>query len=68
MMGKPELVWSPVQLRLTNQHRIFPIGKLIRVPMKIDGVHNMGVFEFIEIIDDIQLYPTLIGLEWEFDN
>jgi hypothetical protein len=26
MMGEPELVWSPVQLRLVNQHKIVPIG------------------------------------------
>jgi hypothetical protein len=28
MMGKPELVWSPIQLRLMNQHKIVPIGQL----------------------------------------
>jgi hypothetical protein len=26
MMGEPELVWSPIQLRLTNQHKIVSIG------------------------------------------
>jgi hypothetical protein len=36
--------------------------------MNIDGVHNMAYFEFIEIVDDIQLYPTPMGLEWAFDN
>jgi hypothetical protein len=36
--------------------------------MNIDGVHNMADFEFIEIVDDNQPYPTLMGLEWDFDN
>jgi hypothetical protein len=36
--------------------------------MNIDGVHNMEDFEVIEIVDDSQPYPTLMGLEWDFDN
>jgi hypothetical protein len=26
LMGRPNLVWSPIQLRLANQYRIYPIG------------------------------------------
>jgi hypothetical protein len=36
--------------------------------MNIDGVCNMEDFEVIEIVDDSQPYPTLMGLEWVFDN
>jgi len=36
--------------------------------MNIDGVHSVEDFEFIEIMDDIQPYPILMGLEWDFDN
>jgi hypothetical protein len=36
--------------------------------MNIDGVHNMADFEVIEIVDDSQPYPTLMGLEWAVDN
>jgi hypothetical protein len=68
IMGEPELVWSPVQLRLVNQHNIVLIGRLTRVPMNIDGVCIMAYFEAIEIVDDIQPYPTSMGLEWVFDN
>jgi hypothetical protein len=28
MMGKPNIVWSHVQLRLINQHKIVPTGRL----------------------------------------
>jgi hypothetical protein len=68
MMGEPKLIWSLVQLRLTNQHTIVLIGRLTGIHVNIDGVHNMADFEVIEIIDDSQPYPSLIGLEWAADN
>jgi hypothetical protein len=51
-----------------NQHKIVSIGRLIGVPVNIDGVHNMTEFEVIEIVDGSQPYQTLMGLEWAFDN
>jgi hypothetical protein len=36
--------------------------------MNIDGVRNMVHFEVIDIIDDSQPYPALMGLEWAVDN
>jgi hypothetical protein len=68
MMGKPKLIWSPIQLRLVNQHKIVPIGRLLRVPVNIDGVHSVAYFEVIEIVDNSQPYPMLMGLEWAFEN
>jgi hypothetical protein len=41
---------------------------LIGVPVNIDGVCSVVDFEFIEIMDDSQPYPTLMGIEWEFYN
>jgi hypothetical protein len=38
MMGKPKLAWSPIQLRLENQYKIVPIGRLTGIPVNIDGV------------------------------
>lgn len=67
-MGKPKMVWSRIQLRLINQHKIVPIGRLTRVNVKIDGVRNATYFKVIEIMDDSQPYPALMGLEWAFDN
>jgi hypothetical protein len=63
MMGKPKLFWSPVYLRLANQHKIASIGQLTGVHVNIDGVHSVVVFEVIEIVDDSQPYPSLMGLE-----
>jgi hypothetical protein len=41
---------------------------LIGIPVNIDGVRSIADFEVIEIVDDSQPYPTLMGLEWAFDN
>jgi hypothetical protein len=51
-----------------NQHKIVLIGRLRGVPVNIDGLCNMVDFEVIEIVYDSQPYPTLMGLEWAFDN
>jgi hypothetical protein len=31
-------------------------------------VHTKTNFEVIEIVDGTTPYPTLLGLDWEFDN
>jgi len=63
MMGKPNLIWSPIQLRLANQHKIVLIGRLIGVNVNIDGVHNTIGFEVIKIVDDNKPYSTLLGMD-----
>jgi hypothetical protein len=68
MMGKSKLVFSLVQLRLVNQHKIVPIVQLTGVPVNMDGVSSVVDIKVIEIIDASQTYPTLMGLGWEFDN
>src|SRR5882757_7727394 len=67
-MGKPSLAWSPIQLRLTNQQRIVPLGRILSVPIDIDGVSTLADFEVIEIIDDSNPYPALLGIEWAMAN
>jgi hypothetical protein len=67
-MGQPTLGYSPVELKLANQHIVLPIGRLKGVIVDLDGVHTMAGFEVIEIVDGTTPYPTLLGLDWEFDN
>jgi hypothetical protein len=67
-MGEPTLGYSPVQLKLENQHRVLPIGRLKGVTVDLDGVRTKEDFEVIEIVDGTTPYPTLLGLDWEFDN
>jgi hypothetical protein len=67
-MGEPTLGYSPVQLKLANQHRVLPIGRLKGVTIDLDGVHTKEDFEVIEIVDGTKPYPTSLGLYWVFDN
>jgi hypothetical protein len=36
--------------------------------VNIDEVHSISYFEVIEIMDDSNPYPTLMGIEWAFEN
>jgi hypothetical protein len=67
-MGDPTLGYSPIHLKLANQHRVFPIGRLKGVKVDLDGVCTNVDFKVIEIVDGTTPYPTFLGLYWEFDN
>jgi hypothetical protein len=67
-MGNPKMVWSPIQLRLANQHKIILIIRLIGVEVNIDGVHSVGDLEVIKIEGDNKSCPVLLGIEWAYDN
>jgi hypothetical protein len=67
-MGEPTLGYSPVQLKLANQHKFLPIGRLKGVIVDLDGVCTKADFEVIEIVDDTTPYPSFLGLDWAFDN
>jgi hypothetical protein len=67
-MGEPTLGYSHVQLKLENQHRVLPIGRLKGVTIDLDGVCTKVDFEVIEIVDDTTTYKKLLGLDWTFDN
>ena len=44
------------------------MGKLSNVPVDIYGIRSLADFKVIEIIDYSRPYPTLLGIEWAFDN
>lgn len=66
-MGRPTLHWSLIQLRMENQQNIIPMGRLHRVIFDIEGASAMADFEVIEIVDDSNPYPTLLGINWAID-
>jgi hypothetical protein len=68
VMGKPILVWSPIQIRLPNQYKIYPIDQLKQVEVNIKGVKIRVDFEFIKIMDESDPYPALLSIDWAFDN
>jgi hypothetical protein len=67
-MGWLTLGYSLVQLKLENQHRVLPIGRLKGVIVDLDGVRTKADFKVIDIVDNTTPYPTLLGLDWAFDN
>jgi len=66
-MGRPMLQWSLIQLRMVNQQKIIPMGSLHGVTVDIEGVSALVDFEVIEIVDDRNPYPTLLGIDWATD-
>lgn len=68
LMGKPTLVWSPIALKLANQQKKIPFGRLESIWIDIEGVGSTTTFEVIEIEDNNIPYPALLGLEWAFEN
>jgi hypothetical protein len=68
LMGKPKLIYSPIRLRMANQQDVSPFGRLEHVPVDISRVRMFANFEVIEIVDDHFPYPTLLGIDWAFNN
>ena len=67
-MGKPRLDWSPIQLCLANQAKVLPIGRLSKVIVDVEGLRTYADFEVINIVDDTNPYPTLLGIDWAIEN
>ena len=67
-MNKMRLDWYPIQLRLVNQSKVLPIGILTQVHAEAKGLRTYAEFEVINIIDDTNPYPKLLGIDWEIDN
>ena len=55
-MGEPTLGYSHVQLKLANQHKVLPIGRLKGVRVDLYGVQTKCDFEVIEIVDGTTPY------------
>jgi hypothetical protein len=68
LMGKPNLVSSPIQVWLENKYKIYPIGQLEKAKVNIEGVKTKDDFEVIEIMNDFDPYPTLLGIDQAFEN
>ena len=66
-IGKPPLQWSPIQLRMANQQKILPMGRLQGITVDLDGASTRTNFEVIEIVDEKNPYPTLLGIDCAID-
>ena len=67
-IGNLRVVWSLVQLRLANQLKVLPIGRLTHVSVETEGLQTYADFGVIDTFDDTNLYPTLLGMDWAIDN
>ena len=67
-MGKPRLVWYPIELWLANQYKVLPINQLTQVPIEIEGIQTYENFEVIDLVDDANPYPVLLGIDWAIYN
>jgi hypothetical protein len=68
LMGKTNLIYSSIRLRMAIQPAVSPFGRMEHVPMEIDRVRTFADFEVIEIVDDICPYLALLGIDWAFNN
>ena len=67
-MGKSRLELSHVQLRLSNQLKSLPIGRLTQVLVEVEDLRTYADIEVIDIVDDTNLYPTLLRIDWVSNN
>jgi hypothetical protein len=67
-LGKPRLTYSPIQLRMANSYCIFPIRRLESVEIDVAGVKTVAEFEVVEIMGNKDPYPTLLGIDWAYEN
>lgn len=52
---------------MANQQNILPMGRLQGVTVDIEGASTQADFEVIEIVNDNNPYPTLLGIDWAID-
>jgi len=55
-------------LKLENQRKVNTLVGLSNMSVHIDGVRSLANFEVIEIIDDSNPFPVLLGIDSTFDN
>ena len=48
--------------------KFLPIGRLTQVPVEVEGLRTYADFEVIDIVDDTNPYPALLGIDWAIDN
>ena len=67
-MGNPKLIYSPIQLSMANQYYIYLVGRIQNVEVDLVGVKTCSYFEVIEIMGENDPYPSLLGMDWDYEN
>ena len=45
-----------------------PIGRVEEVEVDVAGVNTYTDFEVIDVMGDKDPYPTLLGIDWDFES
>ena len=53
---------------MDNQHKNFPIGRMVNVEDILVGVKAIVDFKVTKIMVEKGPYLSLVGIEWAFDN
>ena len=56
-----------MQLRLENQAKVHPIGRVSNLVVDIEGMKMCVDFDVIEVVEYGGSYPTLLGVGWDND-
>ena len=48
--------------------KVLPIGRLSQVPVDIEGLCTFIDLKIINIVEDMNPYTTLLGIDWAIDN
>ena len=62
------LGWSHVQLRLVDQAKVQPIGRVSNWFVDVEGMKTYVDFDVIEVVDGGGSYPMLLGIGWANDS
>ena len=60
--------WSLPQMRLVNQAKVQPIGKVMNLVIDVEGVRTCIDFDVIEVINGEGSYVALLGIGWGNGN
>ena len=62
------MVWSPIHLRLDNQDKVQPIGRVSNVVVDVEGMKTYTDFDVIDVVDGGGSSPALLGIGWANDS
>lgn len=57
----------PYSVRMANQQKILPMGRLQGVTIDIEGASVQADFEVMEIFDDNNPYTMILRIDWAID-
>ena len=57
-----------ISTKACEQLKVLPISILTKVPIEVEFLRTYAYFEVIDVVNDTNPYPALLGIYWEIDN